>query len=397
MQKVSVKVLCLLLLCFISCLTISCIATPSKKISQTPAAKAPKHLQPIYYPALEGHKICSPNYYGLSGCFLGLISKGGFYVPKQDRMATIKSTIEKFEREAGFLPAIYTIGCKLIKRSQQNTGFPIKEASYLAQKGIIPFVTYDLCARHGFSESSNYHMDEILEGFADGHIRKFASTARQYGRNYGGFFIRILDEINLCKWWRWSGRGDYCSREKLKKVWIHVWKIFEEEGANEFATWVWHANVEDFLTENFARNANEFYPGDEYVDWIGISGWNYAKTQSWSRWEWFEEVFREGYTVMRKTHPTKPLLINEMGSCGNDGKDKWTKNAFETIKKSYPGIKGVLWCSVVWSLGIAKNCDGRIDTSSRAFTAFIHGASDRFFLKSVGKPFWIFKNARNSS
>ncbi len=56
-------------------------------------------------------------------------------------------------------------------------------------------------------------------------------------------------------WFWWGADG----AEAYKKLWIYMFDYFEEQGLNNLI-WVWTTQTKD----------NAFYPGDEYVDIVGI-------------------------------------------------------------------------------------------------------------------------------
>ena len=57
------------------------------------------------------------------------------------------------------------------------------------------------------------------------------------------------------------------------ELYRYLYSIFEEEGANKNTLWVWNPNEKSF--PNFCWNyADNYYPGDEYVDIVGLTGYN---------------------------------------------------------------------------------------------------------------------------
>ena len=157
-----------------------------------------------------------------------------------------------------------------------------------------------------------------------------------------------------------------------------MWHIFNEEGANEYATWVWDVFVPGTRRSNYAAMANYYYPGDEFVDWIGIDGYQLVGVLGWG----FDELFSNGYSIMRKKHPSKPIIVVETGCDESPSKAKWVKNTFKSLKERYRGIKGICWWDMNWSHGRAS-CDSRIDSSPKALEAFKQSIADPYFLGKV--------------
>ena len=59
-------------------------------------------------------------------------------------------------------------------------------------------------------------------------------------------------------WWQWSRKPD------TTPAWKHIWEIFEEQGANQYATWVWEAfSPVKYL--KYVTDPEPYYPGDKYL------------------------------------------------------------------------------------------------------------------------------------
>jgi len=99
-------------------------------------------------------------------------------------------------------------------------------------------------------------------------------------------------------------------------IFRHVVDVFRRAGASR-VVWVFCPNAESQpLSQEAAWNSiRNYYPGDEYVDILGIDGYNWGTTQKqashgWdSHWLSFEEVFKQGYTELRAISPDKPLIV----------------------------------------------------------------------------------------
>ncbi len=86
-----------------------------------------------------------------------------------------------------------------------------------------------------------------------------------------------MRNINNENWYPWSPNStpnDYIL------AWRHVYDIFSNK--NLYSTrlqWVWsvnNADVGNYTVENY-------WVGDDYVDWLGIDGYNFGATQGWSQ------------------------------------------------------------------------------------------------------------------
>ena len=107
--------------------------------------------------------------------------------------------------------------------------------------------------------------------------------------------------------------------EEFVQAWIRIYNIFEEVGADN-VVWVWCGNANSFKHKN-AKGAYawEYYPGDEYVDWISADGYNWAASDrnrdvgyKKDRWRSFVEIYDEFMVWARSTGPSVESMRVEM-------------------------------------------------------------------------------------
>jgi beta-mannanase len=144
----------------------------------------------------------------------------------------------------------------------------------------------------------------------------------------------------------------------------HIHDRFVALGATN-VVWAWCPNVTD--TDGSNKQTMDYYPGDDYVDWTGVDGYNWGGRD----WESFAQVFARIYPLLAAKR--KPILIGEMSSSANGGdKAAWIDAIVPTLKSSYPLIKGLVW------FDINKEEDWRIDSSTQTMAAFKRMAADPY-------------------
>ena len=134
--------------------------------------------------------------------------------------------------------------------------------------------------------------------------------------------------------------GDYI------KAWQHVHDIFTQNGVTN-VTWVWCPNISSPITRPMAS----LYPGDAYVDWICLDGYN-----KYSTWLEFNTVFTgsgidwlyNSYEEILTVAPAKPLMIGEVASleAGDGGarKSAWIIDTYMSqLPINFPKIKAIVW------------------------------------------------------
>ena len=204
----------------------------------------------------------------------------------------------------------------------------------------------------------------INDGFLDNYLRKMARELRSFGHpirlRFGHEMIQD-DHADTKGWYSWQDRA-----KEFKTAFIRVHDIFIDENALN-VEFVWSPNSRPAQFQILKK----YYPGPEYVDWIGIDGYN------WNG-ESFDEIFQSPYRSIVK-HPeffgNKQIMIAEFAA-GADKKltvfDKaqWIKDAFAKIPQQYPLIKAVYWFNV------KKERDWRLDSTQESWNAFKQGLHD---------------------
>jgi beta-mannanase len=139
-------------------------------------------------------------------------------------------------------------------------------------------------------------------------------------------------------------------------------------------TWVWCPNVE----YSGATPLAQVYPGSEYVDWVGLDGYNWGTNPNKpDRWKTFEQVYRTSYQNITGTiAPGKPMMIGEVASSEYGGsKAEWIKDMLARIPTEYTKIRALLWFDKYDS-----SMDWPIETSTTATTAFAEGIQSSAYL-----------------
>jgi len=205
-----------------------------------------------------------------------------------------------------------------------------------------------------------HHIDfqKIINGSLDATITARANGAKALGRK---FFLDFAAEMNGDEAWGGNNPTLYVAAYR------HIHDIFTAAGATN-VVWAWCPNVTD--TDGSNRTTMDYYPGDSYVDWTGVDGYNWGTKNG--GWQSFQHVFRNIYPLLAARE--KPIIIGEMSSAEAGGdKGKWIADIIPTLRTSFPLIKCVIW------FDINKEADWRISSSPGSEASFIQLAKDPFF------------------
>lgn len=266
--------------------------------------------------------------------------------------------------------------------------FPAQACSQLAERGIVPHLTWELFwpsedpnnARQTGPEGYE-GFQEVLAGEHDAYIDRFAEAAKAFNEPV---LLRFLHEFNG-NWYVWSGnkngQADGGSAQVVA-VWQYVVDRFKARGADN-VQWLWvpHGPSTDRSEEAWNQVAN-YWPGDAYVDWIGMDGYNFYPQDPWGGkrpLRDFDDCFRQLYEDCAQLGD-QPMMIAEFGTgeFESEGFDKaaWITDAFRKIKTDYPRVKIFTW------FNINKELDWRVNSSPEALQAFREAMQDPYYMGS---------------
>jgi hypothetical protein len=212
--------------------------------------------------------------------------------------------------------------------------FPGWREKWDVTMGRVPFVSW-----------AKASTSAINSGRYDGLIRKRAADVKAFG---SPILLQWFHEMDGARNKRIAG-----SPAKFIAAWKRIHGIFERAGVKN-VSWVWCPNAWGYST----GDAQKFYPGDEYVDWICANGYNWNPGRSGDEWRSFEWIFQDFYDWAAGRG--KPLMIGEFGvqERRSGEKAEWIRDAADTLKTKFPKIKAVVYFNV------EKRHDWRIRTSS---------------------------------
>jgi hypothetical protein len=247
-----------------------------------------------------------------------------------------------------------------------NYAFPTTPMESIRKHGAIPVLSWGSQSIPATLSEPDYQLSDVISGRYDSFIRSFATAAKAWGHP---FFLRYDWEMNG-NWFSWSEGVNGNQTGEFVRAWRHVHDIFTEVGATN-ATWVWCPNIDP---RNTLRSASSQYPGDAYVDWTGLDGYNWGTNPAKpSGWQTFSQLYQSTYAKVTGTvAPSKPLMIGEIASSEYGGsKAGWIRNMLAVLPTEYPKIRALVWFDKFDS-----NMDWPIETSATATSAFAEGVQD---------------------
>jgi hypothetical protein len=291
-----------------------------------------------------------------AGTYWGALAHGEAY--GETGAAPLNSnTWNLFERHAG-----RSVG--VLDQGQGWASFNAAAMDATAARNAIPLVTMGLPQGVGLSE--------IASGGQDSQIRAWARAAKQWGRPF--FFA---------PWWEMNG-GWYAWG--LSPSFVAAWRRFHDltvqEGATN-VTWTWVVNGLWEGPEGATEGEPEpYYPGDSYVDWVGIDSYNWGRNLVQpDRWETPDQVLTPTLERVGEIAPGKPVVIQETAASEYGGnKTDWIRELLGTYLPHHTEIGAFLWFN--WNFqkqaGGARE-DWPIESSAPAQQAFRAGIQSSIF------------------
>jgi hypothetical protein len=170
---------------------------------------------------------------------------------------------------------------------------------------------------------SNMTATQIENGSADSFLKKWASEMKAYGQP---IIFAPLDEMNG----DWSAY--YGNPTAFKAAWIHVYNLFAGDSDVKFA---WDPN--NGPTNTIAS----YYPGSQYVDIVGVDGFDFGNTGHGNVSQTFAQVFDSAFATVAQFG--KPMWITSTGVYSGDNQQKFVSDMSAGVKQY--GIQGVIYFS----------------------------------------------------
>ena len=247
--------------------------------------------------------------------------------------------------------------------------FPTVQMQDIRNYGAIPVLSWSTAASPEKADQAPFRLANIINGSLDSYIRSFAEEARNWGQPY---FLRFNWEMNG-NWFPWSEGLNGNSPGESVAAWRHVHDIFSSVGATN-ASWVWCPFADP--SGKFGR-IGRLYPGDAYVDWSCMDGYNWAANPTNPHpWRSFDQIFASTYRKLtRRIAPSKPLMVGEIASTGGGkAKSTWIRKMFRRLRTNYRRVRALIWYDQ-----IDRNIDWPLETSPLAAAAFTRGIRQRAF------------------
>lgn len=163
--------------------------------------------------------------------------------------------------------------------------------------------------------------------------------------------------------------------EKVKKCWKYIVNKFRDIGANN-VKWIWcpHEPSTHVSLESWNKISN-YWPGEEYVDLMGIDGFNFYPENPEREnpvFHSFESLFSDTYKELIKLSDNPIFIMTGSAEFSNNSdiscKADWINDTFDKIKNIYTQISIIGWFHFKFN----ENANWQINSSKESLQAFLN-------------------------
>lgn len=250
------------------------------------------------------------------------------------------AALQRFAAEAGEAPGI----AMFYRDWNEGWSTALIEPRFLEPalaQGATPMITWlpQLASGDPMHQPA-YSPAAIAAGAFDPFLRRAAREAAAFGQP---LLLRLAHEMNG-PWSSWGAWVDGNTPADYVAMWRHVVGIFRAEGATN-VRWVWSPNVYGVgqsLAGGSAMPFEPFYPGDRWVDFVGLDGYNWGTLHS-GGWQSFAGVFGSSYEAITRL-TDKPVMICETASAEAGGdKPAWILSIPRVLQTRMPRVRALIW------------------------------------------------------
>jgi hypothetical protein len=227
--------------------------------------------------------------------------------------------------------------------------FPLELAKYAKNNNITLVVYWDAWDYTNLSiTNTTYGYDSIINGKWDTYLSDFAKIIKDSETK---IIIIPFEEANG-NWYPWSGTLNNNSPFKEIEAYRYLHKYFINIPNVKMGWAINNVSVPD----NYDNSLIKYYPGDKYVDYIGVDGFNFGDS-----WTSFNDLFSEFFTIFEPHN--KPLFIFSAASAPGPKKAQWIKDMKKQLNK-HPLLAGWIWFNE------NKEYDWRVNSDTKSLNAF---------------------------
>jgi hypothetical protein len=210
----------------------------------------------------------------------------------------------------------------------------------------------------------------VADGSLDDLLQRVVDRMKRYPHD---IWVRPWPEMNA-SWstWQPTRKGERLNGgtpAEFVAAWRHVVDYVRSRGVRNLR-FVFNPDASDSPANTPVPT---IWPGADYVDAIGIDGYNWGDDPArGERWTEFEDIFSPMYRIVAALHPTAPIWITETSSkepgTGDGAPADPHHRRSEWIARMMTSTRFARLDVVAW-FNVAKERDWRLESSDDSLTA----------------------------
>lgn len=233
-----------------------------------------------------------------------------------------------------------------------DSDFDAADLAGLASGGRTVMITLEPWSwrmSQGHAHAPAYALTRLVHGAWDAELQQIA---RVLSTRTGPVMVRFAHEMNA-NWYPWGAGVNGNVPDQYVHAWRHVHDVVSAIAPN--LTWVW-APVAAWWPD--APPLGDFYPGDAYVDLVGVTGYGHSGTVQDTLGTWLRQT---------RALTSKPVILSEIGADGPD-KSRWISSLGPFLARHHD-VAGFVWFNTSPQTTGATG-DYRIDDTPGPLDAF---------------------------
>jgi beta-mannanase len=225
-------------------------------------------------------------------------------------------------------------------------------------------------------EPNGIRFIDVFNGKEDRYLQEVATSMLAYPYT---LHARPWPEMNA-NWSSWQptadgGKPNGGTPAQFVAAWQYLVTFFRRRGVHNLK-FVFNPDSSNW-TANTPVSA--IWPGSDYVDLLGIDGYNWGNDRVGNTWRTFDTIFSDMYTILATLDSVHPVWITETGSKEPQQEDNWlypkesapadrgnSKGTWINQMMSsrlFPRVEAIVWFNK------QKERDWRLESSSDSLNA----------------------------
>lgn len=241
--------------------------------------------------------------------------------PNQISQSELNQEVEAFENQSG--KELSMVTCASIWTDETGgIHTPINAIQHIANAGKTPIMYIEPWSAYSYEITApdpRYNMQSIIDGDWDSELTSMALEIK----NLNIPIMAVFGHEANGQWFPWNGMWNGANEtngfgspsqpdgpERFASAYRHIIDLFRNNDVQN-VTWVLGMSFNTQPEEAWNSMAN-YYPGDDYIDWIGLSVYGSKNDKDENQFS-FSFIWDYIQADLNAISTTKPIIILELG------------------------------------------------------------------------------------